>query len=1035
MSSAQLSQTNSRYPMSDGDSDLSDGDDTLFAEDQYDGLAPEDQLVSLVDRLINRLLRTKSEVDRTRGFSLLRRLVDTAGTGYRHEKTSFVLRNMLPLFLMTGPARRVPQVSAPSKMMTTNRDLSLRWITDLIRDYPELLQALLIEEDAQEVEETENSGVNSSNGSGIEKAEPVIFRHFPVLSLLQRIVVFCVDRAEWRRSCVDSISSLLTLCSCQQISDCSCGGCMIVAEFSSFVTALLSSRRASYRQTAVDVLVALLEGGGRGGLKMGGGGEMLNALAEKCRDTVPTVRATALKALGIALGGDGAQRPAWIPHLLAQALKHERPLVRRAALQGLLDPLLPHWPKNLIDLALLKKLAMDGSLSVRKAAVSSLGLLHELHPRDMEISSLWVDAVLPLVVDPEGGVVEKILGEINGRIIEGVVVWGRRGGQQGNSSFSESSVGSLLVAIGRSQESGEFLQRGVRKIVQTRESAKRLADSIDRLIEGALLRGDETSEIPDNNDSALIKTLWLLLEEIAALFPQAVSGRAAEVGWEKAKKNMEFCTETAKFALRVLVLARGGSKVDLKILCAELSDALFNGRVPPNLIYSVSKALSVLGDPAGDDKVVNRRKSGPVGGLGGDFARKFIKKSTEMLQNFVTDPPLSISEETIVRFLTTVGECAVTFGLSISDSGLVMALQAIATNTIYKGDVHFAIPSRIRGAAYVALGKLCLKQENLAKKGVNLFVLALEEKEDPIVRNNVLLILGDLCITYTGLVDRFLPVMTGYLKDPVPMLRMQALMTLSSLIAEDFIKFKGGIVFRFLYALSDGEPRIKNFVEAVFSRLVLQKQPALIKNHFADAVCALNGFARQKGVKASKEFSLSMDHQRREKVYRFMLNSLATADLMRIEVINQLVKEILTPFADEVLPLPSLDSDAGKVFTDTLTLLSCKELNKLAANSRTEGDGEEDAVDEANKKLVSGVHKSVLREKVIPILIQLKRLAEDKLSELTRDITKTLVVLLSDFQDELESVLHGDKELVRDVIFDLNAPEKPKISSFTLYAP
>ena len=43
-------------------------------------------------------------------------------------------------------------------------------------------------------------------------------------------------------------------------------------------------------------------------------------------------------------------------------------------------------------------------------------------------------------------------------------------------------------------------------------------------------------------------------------------------------------------------------------------------------------------------------------------------------------------------------------------------------------------------------GKLCLQQEVLAKKCVSVLVRELETSDDPVVRNNVVIILCDLCV-------------------------------------------------------------------------------------------------------------------------------------------------------------------------------------------------------------------------------------------------------------------------------------------------
>ena len=52
----------------------------------------------------------------------------------------------------------------------------------------------------------------------------------------------------------------------------------------------------------------------------------------------------------------------------------------------------------------------------------------------------------------------------------------------------------------------------------------------------------------------------------------------------------------------------------------------------------------------------------------------------------------------------------------------------------------------VRGHAVLALGKLCLQDEPLAKKCIPVFIRELKENVDHIVRNNIVVVICDLCI-------------------------------------------------------------------------------------------------------------------------------------------------------------------------------------------------------------------------------------------------------------------------------------------------
>ena len=88
----------------------------------------------------------------------------------------------------------------------------------------------------------------------------------------------------------------------------------------------------------------------------------------------------------------------------------------------------------------------------------------------------------------------------------------------------------------------------------------------------------------------------------------------------------------------------------------------------------------------------------------------------------------------------------------------------------------------LQAHAWVAVGKLCLTDEPLAKKCVPLFVQQLKAAKAPAVRNNIMVALADLCVQYTALVDTHLPRLAACLTDPNELVRRQALALLANLL-------------------------------------------------------------------------------------------------------------------------------------------------------------------------------------------------------------------------------------------------------------
>lgn len=81
------------------------------------------------------------------------------------------------------------------------------------------------------------------------------------------------------------------------------------------------------------------------------------------------------------------------------------------------------------------------------------------------------------------------------------------------------------------------------------------------------------------------------------------------------------------------------------------------------------------------------------------------------------------------------------------------------------------------------IGKFCIQNEKLAKTYVSAFARELEYSEDPIVRNNAMMILCDLCTRYARVVDPYIPIISSCLRDPFLLVRRQ------TLASNDFVSF------------------------------------------------------------------------------------------------------------------------------------------------------------------------------------------------------------------------------------------------------
>jgi len=207
-----------------------------------------------------------------------------------------------------------------------------------------------------------------------------------------------------------------------------------------------------------------------------------------------------------------------------------------------------------------------------------------------------------------------------------------------------------------------------------------------------------------------------------------------------------------------------------------------------------------------------------------------------------------------------------------------------------------SLSSSIRAHAFLTLGKLCLRNEVLAKRCIQLFIAELEQgastsvaannnnaagqRKQPmtpatpsaspsassgsvIIQNNILVLLCDLCRTFTNLVDPYLPTLTSLLQHPNALLRKHTVMVLNVLLAEEYVKMHstthvkqefgvghsnasngadaggeddskallqgahhGGsssMIYRYLRCLVDDDPSIRQLIQASLSSILSSK--------------------------------------------------------------------------------------------------------------------------------------------------------------------------------------------------------------------
>lgn len=79
-------------------------------------------------------------------------------------------------------------------------------------------------------------------------------------------------------------------------------------------------------------------------------------------------------------------------------------------------------------------------------------------------------------------------------------------------------------------------------------------------------------------------------------------------------------------------------------------------------------------------------------------------------------------------------------------------------------------------------GKLSLLHDELVQKYLPVFARELELGTEVAVRNNVVVVMCDLCVRYTNVVDHYIPNISACLRDSEALIRQQTLIMLTNLL-------------------------------------------------------------------------------------------------------------------------------------------------------------------------------------------------------------------------------------------------------------
>ncbi|KAL6847422.1 hypothetical protein ACP4OV_023275 [Aristida adscensionis] len=724
----------------------------------------------------------------------------------------------------------------------------------------------------------------------------------------------------------------------------------------------------------------------------------------------------------------------------------------------------------------------DPLVSIRKAALVAISEVFRKFP-DERVMKEWLQAVPPLVIDSETSIQEEcenlFLELVLNRICRAANLNLDDDSVNLEEVFSEGTL-DLLKSI-CDGEVAPCIKKICASLGKKRKLKPLLASSLQNIItisESLWLRNCKPIEkwtAPTGS--------WWLLSEISSFAPKSINWKFLSHHWKlldnvgqenRGKACAEEEPNSALWAVNRVSLLQTISNVSMELPtepAAELAHSLLKR------IENFDMHLSEVDAHVKSLKTLCKRKAKTVtegNALILKWVQQLIHKAVDILDQYIKETSESSKGRSFVTPLS--GKCkgkkeastskstsqavvaAFTVGSLVvacptaSVKGITPLLHTIITSgssetrqkKLLGGALSF---KQLAPSLYIqswdTLAKICLVDDKVAKRYIPIFVQELERSDLATLRNNIMIAMADFYVRYTALVDCYVSKITKSLRDPCEVVRRQTFILLAKLLQRDYVKWRGVLFLRFLPCLVDESEKIRHLADYLFGNILKAKAPLLAYNSFIEAIYVLNNctghgaYSESQGssdrgptlfaIRGSDERSRS----KRMHIYVSLLKQMAPEHLLATSA--KLCAEILAAACDGLL---NVDDEAGSaVLQDALQILACKEMrihpNICSDNAEMdeesgEGGATASAVLAAKGRAVTQVAKKNLIQIAVPIFIELKRLLEGKNSPLVGCLMECLRALLKDYKNEIEEILVADKQLQRELLYDMQKHEAGK---------
>eukprot|EP01135_Chromosphaera_perkinsii_P002539 Nk52_evm55s224 gene=Nk52_evmTU55s224 len=650
----------------------------------------------------------------------------------------------------------------------------------------------------------------------------------------------------------------------------------------------------------------------------------------------------------------------------------------------------------------LSERCCDEAVSCRKQSFISLTNLFQVFGKlNQEVVSAWVFATLPMIVDCESSIYEKCEDTWLDFVLMPLCTKGKD---------AELSWG-IIDLICSKDKSGDMLKYFQKLFSNWARSGKVPKELCAPILKKALEDNASAGSwvlLSNFAEFSLSKSSDLKLEKFIAIFDDMM-----------VKERYCICLHVLKI---ISVLACSSNSKESLAYFSKFLGYLQKFKYPASIVSGVVDVMVMF-----SKKIETSAK---------DKLEKLFDLCQEKLRAMVFSAEAKFDEAKAITYMFTLGEICQLLPSKVTSDSAVLIESFIAPSINIDGQEKFvAIPASVRAIAFLSLGKLCIQDEELAKNCIAAMARELENCDDSVVKNNVVVVMCDLAQRYACLIDLYIPHISACLHDQNELVRRQTLILLTRLLQEDYVKWKGSLFFHFVSVLVDDSKETRSYAEYCLFELLLNRFPHVISNNFIETIFYLNNFTKNcpfnKALLSENiklRYSICGQGSARNKrlyIYKEMLKRMD--DEMKFMLNAKLCQEVLGFVVDGNM---KLDNEAMSVLSDTLAILCSPDIKLSSLKSKDDEaddmDSKSAAMTKAKTKLISQIVKKNTIENIMPITIALKHKFEKERSPLLGSLMQYILTIMTDYKSEVSDILVADKQLAREIEFDMRKFEEQK---------